>query len=108
MADAIEYEDDPFCWDLVVDKLKLCVSDHLGVVRCTKDKYYFSFEDDPFRAVNLKGRALAITAYTQILDLLAEGLPAPLGAYGDETLILQGRGYVFASLLPFNTLLVIP
>ncbi|EIM79837.1 uncharacterized protein STEHIDRAFT_163394 [Stereum hirsutum FP-91666 SS1] len=91
LADAIEYEGDPFSWDLVLGELKLRIEEHLDAVGFIKRKYSFPAEDDPFRPPNLEARAHAIAAYTQILDLLTEGLPSLLAAYQDEALILQGK-----------------
>lgn len=108
MADATEYEDNPFCWELVVDELKLRVQDHLGAVSCIKRKYQYPAQDDAFRSPNLEARAMAIAAYSQILDLLAEGVPALLAAYEDEALILQGKRYVRIYLPSSTTLFILP
>lgn len=100
VADTTEYDGDAFSFQCVRKELMSRIEQHQDAVRYVRDTQQRYQKVDGFCPFRLAGHALGIAAYTQVLELLDDGLSYLLVAHEDQALILQGRRYVLRPLHP--------
>lgn len=91
ITEVVEFADEPAMLKIVTDNLRHCRRQHLEAVYEYRTTLLHCVTDPPLRSHILETHARAIAFYSQILDLIGDGVASLLAAHADGALLLQGR-----------------